>query len=141
MKMSPAMAAIVIVSTLAYLAIAAFGAGGIDVFLARPPFVAFVLVTVALAIASLATEGGIRPGEREDRGNRWVLAAFGVIGLPGPIFPRTPTASDFGRSTAIHCAGSASCSMPQAAFCASGRSSCWGVASAGWSRSSPDIHS
>jgi hypothetical protein len=77
MKMSPAMAVVVIVSTLAYLAIAAFGTGGIDVFLARPPFVAFALVTVALAIASLATEGGIRPGEREDRGNRWVLAAFG----------------------------------------------------------------
>jgi len=36
MKMSPAMAVIVILSTLAYLAIVAFGAGGIDVFLARP---------------------------------------------------------------------------------------------------------
>ena len=71
MKMSPAMAVVVIVSTLAYLAIVAFGAGGIDVFLARPPFVAFAVVTVALSIASFATEGGIRPGEREDRGNRW----------------------------------------------------------------------
>ena len=87
MKMSPAMAVIVILSTLAYLAIVAFGAGGIDVFLARPPFVAFALVTVALAIASLATEGGIRPGEREDRGNRWVLAAFGVIGLAWAYLP------------------------------------------------------
>ncbi len=87
MKMSPAMAVIVIVLTLAYLAIAAVGAGGIDVFLARPPFMAFALVTVALAIASLATEGGIRPGEREDRGNRWVLAAFVVIGLASAYLP------------------------------------------------------
>jgi protein-S-isoprenylcysteine O-methyltransferase Ste14 len=87
MKMSPAMAVVVIVSTLAYLAVAAFGAGGIDVFLARPSFVAFALITVALATASLATEGGIRPGEREDRGNRWVLAAFGVIGLAWTYLP------------------------------------------------------
>jgi hypothetical protein len=59
MKISPAMAVVVILSTLACLAIVAFGAGGIDVFLARPPFVAFALGTVALAIISLATEGGV----------------------------------------------------------------------------------
>jgi protein-S-isoprenylcysteine O-methyltransferase Ste14 len=87
MKMSLAMAVVVIASTLVYLAIVAFGAGGIDVFLAGPPFVAFALVTVALAIASLATQGGIRRGEREDRGNRWVLAAFGVIGLAQAYLP------------------------------------------------------
>jgi uncharacterized membrane protein YkgB len=57
--MSPAMAVVVILSTLACLAIVAFGAGGINVFVARPPFVAFAPVTVALAIVSLATEGGV----------------------------------------------------------------------------------
>lgn len=87
MKMSPAMALVVILSTLAYLAIVAFAAGGIDRFLGRPPFLAFALITIALAIASLATEGGIRSGEREDRGNRWVLAAFGVIGLAWAYLP------------------------------------------------------
>jgi protein-S-isoprenylcysteine O-methyltransferase Ste14 len=87
MKMSPAMAVLVIVSTLGFLAIPALAAGGIDVFLAHPPFVAFSLVTVALAIASLATQGGIRRGEREDRSNRWVLAAFGVIGLAWAYLP------------------------------------------------------
>jgi protein-S-isoprenylcysteine O-methyltransferase Ste14 len=87
MKMSPAMAVIVIVSTLAFLAIPAFAAGGIDVFLARPAFVAFSLVTVVLATVSLATQGGIRRGEREDRSNRWVLAAFGVIGLAWAYLP------------------------------------------------------
>jgi protein-S-isoprenylcysteine O-methyltransferase Ste14 len=87
MKMSPTMAVVVILSTLAYLAIVVFGAGGIDVFLARPQFVAFALVTIALALASLWTEGGIRSGEREDRGNRWVLIAFMVIGLVWAYLP------------------------------------------------------
>jgi protein-S-isoprenylcysteine O-methyltransferase Ste14 len=87
MKMSPAMVVIVIASTLAYLGIAAFGAGGVDVFLAHPPFVAFAVVNIALAIVSLTTEGGIRRGVREDRSNRWVLAAFGVIGLLWAYLP------------------------------------------------------
>jgi protein-S-isoprenylcysteine O-methyltransferase Ste14 len=30
---------------------------------------------------ALFSRGNLSPGEREDRGNRWVLAAFGVIGL------------------------------------------------------------
>jgi protein-S-isoprenylcysteine O-methyltransferase Ste14 len=75
------MAVVVIISTLAYLALAVWGAGGLDAFLAHPQFVALALVTFALAFASLASEGGIRRGEREDRGNRWVLAVFTIIGL------------------------------------------------------------
>jgi protein-S-isoprenylcysteine O-methyltransferase Ste14 len=38
--------------------------------------VGFVLTGV-----TLFSSGNLSPGEREDRGNRWVLAAFGVIGL------------------------------------------------------------
>lgn len=87
MKVSPAMAGFVIVGTLAYLALAAFGAGGIDAFLARPQFVALALITLALAGAALFTQGGIRSGEREDRGNRWVLAAFAVLGLLDGYLP------------------------------------------------------
>ena len=35
----------------------------------------------ALAVAALFTQGHIGAGEREDRGNRWVIAAFGFLGL------------------------------------------------------------
>jgi protein-S-isoprenylcysteine O-methyltransferase Ste14 len=81
------MAIFVVVLTLAYLALAAFGAGGIGVFLGRPQFVALALITIALAAAGLFSDAGIRRGEREDRGNRWVLAAFAVLGLLGGYLP------------------------------------------------------
>jgi protein-S-isoprenylcysteine O-methyltransferase Ste14 len=87
MKVSPAMAGFVIAGTLAYLALAAFGAGGIDAFLGRPQFVALALITLALSASALFTQGGIRSGEREDRGNRWVLAAFAVLGLLAGYLP------------------------------------------------------
>lgn len=87
MKASPLMAVVVLISTLIWLALAAFGAGGIGAFLARPQFVALALVTFAFAFASLATEGGIRPGAREDRGNRWVLIPFMLIGLAHGFLP------------------------------------------------------
>jgi len=38
-------------------------------------------VLVVLSAVALFTAGNLSPGEREDRGNRWVLAAFGVISL------------------------------------------------------------
>ncbi|WP_024512015.1 isoprenylcysteine carboxylmethyltransferase family protein [Bradyrhizobium sp. ARR65] len=81
MKTSLVMAVLVIVLTLLYLALAVVGAGGLGVFLARPQFVALAVVTLALAVAGLASQAGIRRGMREDRGNRWVLAVFTVIGL------------------------------------------------------------
>lgn len=81
MKASPVMVLAVIASTLVWLALAAFAAGGIRVFLARPQFLLLTLVTLAMALASLLTEAGVRTGVREDRGNRWVLAAFGALGL------------------------------------------------------------
>jgi protein-S-isoprenylcysteine O-methyltransferase Ste14 len=39
------------------------------------------IVGFALAVAALFTQGHIGTGEREDRGNRWVIAVFGVVGL------------------------------------------------------------
>lgn len=70
-----------LVGTAAYLALAIWGAGGMAVFFSRPQFVALVVITFALAVASLFTSGNLSSGKREDRGNRWVLAAFAVLGI------------------------------------------------------------
>ena len=40
-----------------------------------------------MAGAALFAGGNLSPGEREDRGNRWVIAAFAVIGLLAAYLP------------------------------------------------------
>jgi len=54
--------------------------------------------------ASLLTRGNLSPGEREDRANRWVLVAFGVIGLLSAYLPAYTTASGSGPSMGTLCA-------------------------------------
>jgi protein-S-isoprenylcysteine O-methyltransferase Ste14 len=42
---------------------------------------------LALSVASALTKGNLSRGEREDRDNRWVLVAFGVLGLLLAVVP------------------------------------------------------
>ncbi|WP_042883687.1 methyltransferase family protein [Cupriavidus necator] len=73
--------------TLAYLAIAIAGWGGVGPFFAHPGRVALTLVLAALSVAALFSGGNISSGVREDRSNRWVLAVFGVLGLLAAYLP------------------------------------------------------
>ncbi|HSY79830.1 MAG TPA: isoprenylcysteine carboxylmethyltransferase family protein [Verrucomicrobiae bacterium] len=61
------------------IGLAVLGMGGIAPFLDHPPLIALAILTFAFVIISTFTEGNLSSGEREDRGNRWVLAAFGLI--------------------------------------------------------------
>lgn len=70
-----------------FLGLAIFGRGGFAAFVAHPPLVALVIVTVLLTIAASFTAGNISPGEREDRGNRWVIHALLAIGLLSAWLP------------------------------------------------------
>jgi hypothetical protein len=72
---------LVVVFSGLYLALAVAARGGIDVFFAEPALIGLTVVLVALCGAALAAGGNLSPGVREDRGNRWVIAVFGVIGL------------------------------------------------------------
>jgi protein-S-isoprenylcysteine O-methyltransferase Ste14 len=73
--------------TAAYLGIAVLGWGGWTAFSSHPPLVLLVIITFVLAALSGFTEGNLSKGIREDRSNRWVLAAFGVIGLLSAYLP------------------------------------------------------
>jgi protein-S-isoprenylcysteine O-methyltransferase Ste14 len=64
-----------------YLGLAVLGWGGFAAFFAHPARVALVVVTFALTGAASASPGNLSSGEREDRSNRWVIPALGVIGL------------------------------------------------------------
>lgn len=75
------------VMTVAYLGLAVLGRGGFAAFFSRPPLVALAAVLFMLSGAALFTQGNVSSGVREDRGNRWVLAAFAVIGLVAGFLP------------------------------------------------------
>jgi protein-S-isoprenylcysteine O-methyltransferase Ste14 len=75
------MMVIALLSVVFQLGLAVLGGGGPAVFFSHPPLVALGIVTLVLTVASLFSSGNLSPGEQEDRGNRWVLAAFGVIAL------------------------------------------------------------
>ncbi|AOJ90188.1 isoprenylcysteine carboxyl methyltransferase [Burkholderia sp. MSMB0856] len=69
------------VSTLVYLGLAVLGIGGFAAFFSHPPLIAIAVATLALAVVAMFTEGNLSAGERENRDNRWVLAAFGASGF------------------------------------------------------------
>jgi protein-S-isoprenylcysteine O-methyltransferase Ste14 len=81
------LAALSIVGTLAYLGLAVLGAGGLAAFFSHPARIALTAVLFALTGAALFSSGNLSPGEREDKGNRWVIAAFGVIGVLAAYLP------------------------------------------------------
>jgi protein-S-isoprenylcysteine O-methyltransferase Ste14 len=73
--------ALIIVLTALYLGLGILGWGGLAAFFSHPALTALALGFVLLATAASFAGGNLSSGVREDRADRWVLAAFGVIGL------------------------------------------------------------
>jgi protein-S-isoprenylcysteine O-methyltransferase Ste14 len=80
---------------LAYIGLAIVGWGGFDAFFANPARTALVIVTAAMAAAALFSSANLSTGEREDRSNRWVIAALGVIGLLSAWLPAYTDRKEF----------------------------------------------
>jgi protein-S-isoprenylcysteine O-methyltransferase Ste14 len=78
---TPRLAFFTIVATLAYLGLAILGWGGFEAFFSNPARIALAIVVFVLSGVALFSSGNLSPGEREDRANRWVIAAFALIGL------------------------------------------------------------
>jgi hypothetical protein len=72
---------------LAFLGLAVLGWGGFASSFSHPARIALAVATCLLVGAALFTRGNLSPGEREDRGNRWVLIAFGLIGMLSAYLP------------------------------------------------------
>lgn len=79
--------ALVLGGTAAYLALAVLGWGGLSAFFSKPARVALAVALAALAGVSLFAGGNVSPGVREDRGNRWVIGAFALLGLLDGFLP------------------------------------------------------
>ena len=77
-----------LIGALAYVGLAVLGWGGAGALFSDPARTAAIGVLFALTIAGLLAPGGtMSPGVREDRGNRWVIGAFAILGLVNGWLP------------------------------------------------------
>jgi len=76
-----------VAGTIVFLGLAILGWGGAAAFFAHPALTAVTIATLVMTGVSLFTRANLSTGEREDRSNRWVLAAFAVLGLLGAYLP------------------------------------------------------
>jgi protein-S-isoprenylcysteine O-methyltransferase Ste14 len=77
----------IVLGACAYTGLAILGWGGFRPFFSHPALIALVAVLFALSILSFFAGGNLNAGLREDRGNRWVLPVFGVIGFLNAYLP------------------------------------------------------
>jgi protein-S-isoprenylcysteine O-methyltransferase Ste14 len=75
------LAVIALGATSLYLGLGVWGEGGFAAFFSRPALIAVAVLTLVQAMFAPFTSGNLNSGVREDRGNRWVLIVFGLIGL------------------------------------------------------------
>jgi protein-S-isoprenylcysteine O-methyltransferase Ste14 len=78
-----------------FLGLAILGWGGFDAFFANPARTALVVATAAMVVAGLLSSANLSAGEREDRSNRWVIGALGLIGLLSAWLPAYTDRTEF----------------------------------------------
>jgi protein-S-isoprenylcysteine O-methyltransferase Ste14 len=86
---------LILISSGVWFGLAVLGEGGIAVFLSHDALIALIGVGIVLIAVSMFSSGNLSTGEQEDRGNRWVLAAFGVIGLLDGWLPAWTDRNEF----------------------------------------------
>jgi protein-S-isoprenylcysteine O-methyltransferase Ste14 len=87
MTPSPKLVFITITGTVVYLGLAVLGWGGFAAFFSHPALTVVAIATVIMSVVASFSSGNLSSGEREDRDNRWVIAAFAVIGLLEAYLP------------------------------------------------------
>ena len=78
---------LLVAGTAGYLGLAVLGWGGFAAFFSHPALTAVVVIQSALALAAFFAGGNLSRGVKEDRGNRWVLAAIIVPSLLQAYLP------------------------------------------------------
>ena len=74
-------------ASLGFLGLAVLGWGGFVAFLAHPARIVLTIIVFLLTGTGLLSRGNLSAGEHEDQANRWVLGAFGIIGLLAAYVP------------------------------------------------------
>jgi protein-S-isoprenylcysteine O-methyltransferase Ste14 len=78
---------LIVLGTVASLGLAILGWGGPAAFFSHRALCALAAALFVIAGAAVFAGGNLSSGVREDRGNRWVLAAFALIGLLAAYLP------------------------------------------------------
>ena len=78
---------LIVGGTAAYFGLAVLGWGELAAFFSHPALIALAVALSVMAGVSLFAGGNLSPGVREDRGNRWVIVAFALIGLLDAYLP------------------------------------------------------
>ena len=86
---------LIVVGTAAYLGLAVLGWGGLAAFFSHPALIALAVALFALSGLALFAGGNLSSGVREDRGNRWVLVTFALIGLLDAFLPAWTDRTEF----------------------------------------------
>jgi hypothetical protein len=86
---------LILVGAAANLGIAVLAWGGFAAFFSHGPLVALAIALFALSVVAVFAGGNLSPGVREDRGNRWVLAALALIGLLDTYLPAYTDRKEF----------------------------------------------
>lgn len=87
--------ALILVGASAWFSLAILGWGGLTEWFSHAPFIALTGVFCVLIGASLFAGGNLSSGVQEDRSNRWVLAAFALVGLLDGYLPAWADRNDF----------------------------------------------
>jgi protein-S-isoprenylcysteine O-methyltransferase Ste14 len=85
----------IMAATAAYFGLAVLGWGGPAAFFSHPALIALAVATFLMAGASLFAGGNVSSGVREDRGNRWVIAALSLIGVLAAYLPALTDRKEF----------------------------------------------
>jgi protein-S-isoprenylcysteine O-methyltransferase Ste14 len=81
----------IVAATAVFFGLAVLGWGGFSAFFSHPALTALALATFVISGAAFFAGGNLSTGVREDRANRWVIAAFAAIGL---VFAYLPAWTD-----------------------------------------------
>lgn len=92
---SPRMLILGVAGTAVSLGLAISGAGGFAAFFSNPARTAAAVLTIVLMVIALLSGANLSSGEQEDRANRWVLPALGIIGLLSAFLPAYTDRIDF----------------------------------------------
>ena len=76
-----------LIAASAQFAIAIYLFGGWKAFVSHPSLITLIGVTLAMLCVAPFSSVNLNSGEKEDRANRWVFIAFGIIALAGATVP------------------------------------------------------